>query len=134
MKLLRAEGLDVQVTGEPSHELNFLSTKGIHEWLSDPLILTLVGVPVSIVCGVLSNVLTDLLAKRKPKIEVVSEINDGGSRFSYRSDGTPIEGQHFDTMLRAIQERRRSHSSGVPRLNGAGGPIAVPRKADTAFP
>jgi hypothetical protein len=39
LKLLRAEGVDIRVSGDPSYELNYVSQKGVHEWLSDSAIL-----------------------------------------------------------------------------------------------
>ena len=114
LKLLRADGLDVRVNGEPSHELNFLSTKGVREWLADPLVLTFVQVPISVVCGVISNTIYSLFQRKKPATEVVLELDDNGTRAHYRADGTPLEPQQFEALLGAMQQRRKSHSSGIP--------------------
>ncbi len=112
LKLLRAEGLDIQVSGDPSHELNYLGRKGVHEWLSDPVIVQLVGIPLSIVCGMVSNALYNMFARKKPNhTDVVLELDDNGNRARYACDGTPIEASQFNALLSAMQERRKVHSS-----------------------
>jgi hypothetical protein len=112
LKLLRGEGLDVRVSGNPSHELNYHSTKGVREWLSDPVIFTLVGIPLSIVCGVISNVLCNkFVGKKLSRTDLVLELDNDGTRAHYACDGTPLEDRQFDALLGAIQERHRVHPS-----------------------
>ena len=109
-KLLRAEGVDVRVDGDPSAELNYLSRKGVHEWLSDPIIVLLVGIPVNIACGVLSTVLYNMFAGKKPDhTDVVLELDDNGNRAHYSCDGTPLDAQQFNALLNAMRERRMVH-------------------------
>jgi hypothetical protein len=109
-KLLRAEGLDIRVSGDPSHELNFLSRKGVHEWLSDPVIIQLVSIPLSIACGVLSNALYNMYARKKPdQTNVVLELDSNGTHAHYTCDGTPLESSQFDALLSAMQKRREVH-------------------------
>jgi hypothetical protein len=106
-KLLRAEGLDIEVSGDPSHELNYLSRKGVQEWLSDPVIVQLVGIPVSIICGVISTLLYNKFAGGKlDHTDVVLELDNHGNRGHYRCDGTPLDTPEFNALLKAMQERR----------------------------
>jgi hypothetical protein len=111
-KLLRAEGVDIRVSGDPLHELNYLSRKGVHEWLSDPVIVLLVGIPVSIACGVLSTVLYNMFAGKKPAhTDVVLELDNRGNRAHYTCDGTPLDTPQFDALLNAMRERRIVHTN-----------------------
>ena len=112
LKLLRAEGLDVRVSGNPSDELNYYSAKGIREWLSDPVILTLVGIPLSIVCGVISNLLSNKLAGKKlSRTDMVLELDKDGTRAHYTCEGTPLENGQLHALLGAMQERHKVHPS-----------------------
>jgi hypothetical protein len=103
-KLLRAEGLDIRVSGDPSHELNFLSRKGVHEWLSDPVIIQLVSIPLSIACGVLSNALYNMYARKKPdQTNVVLELDSNGTHAHYTDRRIPL-----DLRLYSLSTRDRS--------------------------
>jgi len=110
LKFLRAEGVDVRVSGDPSHELNYLSQKGVHEWLSDPVILQLVNITVSIACGIISTALYNMYAGKKPDhTDVVLELDNEGKRAHYACDGVPLKTPEFNALLKAMQERRKVH-------------------------
>lgn len=105
-KLLRAEGATISIDGDPSHELNYLALKGVHEWLADPIVLLVLGVPISVACNLLSNVIYDLAKGRKSRsTDVLIEMDEGGVRGHFASDGEPLSDAQFSSLVSAMNER-----------------------------
>jgi hypothetical protein len=106
MKAMRAAGVDVIVTGNPSHEVNFLTQKGVKELLADPLFLLAVGIPINIVCGLLANALPQWFkTKNVTAADVVIEIDEGGRKARFTADGRPMDDTKFQALLSAMNQR-----------------------------
>lgn len=106
IKELREMGIGVTVLPEDGGELNFVTEKGIKEFLSDPVFATLVNVPISVVCGVIGNFLYGYLSKSSlPQEEshVVLELEN--NRLKYDHVGKLISDERFHEILRTLEKR-----------------------------
>jgi len=57
VKTMRAKAFKVDITGDPAHELNFLTKKGMSRFLADPLFLLATSIQISVVCSLFANAL-----------------------------------------------------------------------------
>src|SRR5262245_61214222 len=58
IKLLRTAGLTVVVEPDDGRKLQWITRKGIHDLLADPVILLIAGIPLSLVTSIVANYIT----------------------------------------------------------------------------
>jgi len=109
-KLLRAQGIDVRVSGNPLHEVNYVITRGLKDWLSNPVNLLLVGIPLQIACGWLANALPKPGKRRREPTDILLELDEDGKRARYTYEGTPLSDDQFNGLVSAMNERRQNHA------------------------
>jgi hypothetical protein len=109
-KLLRQQGIDVRISGNPQHEVNYLITRGLEDWLSNPVNLLLVGVPLQIACGWLANALPKLGKRHRQPTDVLLELDEDGKGAHYTCQGTPLTDAQFTSLLTAMNDRRHNHA------------------------
>jgi len=120
--LLRAEGIDVVV--EPAgEELDYVVRKGVIEFLQQPLVLTLIGVPISIVSGVIANWITEQLrinrrkAPESSETNIVLETTETGTTVRFDHRGEKIDDAQFNKVMELFNrahEASRSPDWGKP--------------------
>src|SRR5450755_2567767 len=112
IKIMRAEGFKVDVTGDPSHELNFLTKKGMSQLLADPLFLFAISIPINVACGLFANALPQWFkARNATATDVVIEIDEAGRKARFTADGAPIDDTKFELLMTAMKERQLSHAN-----------------------
>lgn len=116
MKLLRREGIVVEFDGDPDAELNYLALSGLHEWLSDPVVLTAIGIPLNIITGLIGSALYDLFKNKRASADnVVIQIDEQGSWIRYHSDGRRLSDRQLAKLSRALEKRYTiSHAKVTP--------------------
>jgi hypothetical protein len=122
IKLLRAEGIDVVV--EPAgEEPDYVVHKGVIEFLQQPLVLTLIGVPISIVSGVIANWITEQLrisrrkAPESSETNIVLETTEMGTTVRFDHRGEKIDDAQFNKVMdlfNRAHEASRSPDWGKP--------------------
>jgi hypothetical protein len=115
-KVLRRAGVTVEFDGEPDWELNYLALTGLREWLSDPIVLTAVNLPVSTVAGLIANSLSGLVKRKRSRLtSVVIEADENGTWVRYDADGRRLTDAQLDRLIRALDERYEiSHGKVTP--------------------
>src|SRR6266852_2608988 len=102
VKTLRESGYAVAVDPDDGSKLHYSTEKGLREFLSDPIVLFVGGIPISVITGILSAWLYDRF-KRIPSTEEVSivvETDEHGARMRYDHKGAPISERRFQAILR----------------------------------
>lgn len=108
IKELRAKGIGVTILPENGGELNFLTEKGIKDFLSNPVHAILVNVPISIMCGIIGNFSTDYIQSYNslpPPTETHVVLELANNRVKYDHLGQPISDDRFKEMLRVLEQR-----------------------------
>ena len=65
IKHLRNQGFEVVILPDNNQPVEYLFKKGLQEFLSDPLNIIYIGIPLSILTGILTNYIQKLLDRRK---------------------------------------------------------------------
>jgi hypothetical protein len=104
IKLLRAQGIDAVV--EPgAKEPHYVVRKGVIEFLQQPLVLILIGVPISIVTGVIANWITEQLritrqaAPESSETNIVLETRESGTTVRFDHRGEKIDDAQFNRVM-----------------------------------
>jgi hypothetical protein len=115
-KLLRAQGIDVRISGNPLHEVNYLIARGIEDCLSNPVILLLVNIPIQIACNLVANAVSKLGKRRRAPTDILLELDEHGKRARYTCEGTPLSDDQFRGLLSTMNERHQNyaHAAQVP--------------------
>lgn len=111
MKALRESGYAVCVDPDDGTALNYSTEKGLRDFLSDPLYIILVGIPISVVANIISSWLYDRF-KRVPSAEqasIVLETDEHGSRIRYDHTGRPISEKRFQSILKVFERRAQRY-------------------------
>ncbi|HET9711894.1 MAG TPA: hypothetical protein VFP64_08430, partial [Pyrinomonadaceae bacterium] len=112
MKVLREGGYAVSVDPDDGTTLNYSTEKGLRAFLSDPLYIVLVGIPISVVVNIVSNWLYDRF-KRVPSAEqasIIFEIDDHGMRVRYDHAGRPMTDKRFESILKVFERRAKRYA------------------------
>jgi predicted DNA binding CopG/RHH family protein len=108
IKTLRTHGYSVVVEPDDGARLCYWVEKGLHELLSDPLYAFVVGIPVSVILGVIANWLSQLRQAPKPdEASLILEFDEEGNKVRYDQSGRRISDQRFGSMLAALEARKR---------------------------
>jgi len=104
IKMLRAAGYAVVVEPAELGESSYVIRKGVIEFLEQPLVLLLIGIPLSIATGILANWISAELKQRKrapqgSEINIVLETNEGGSTLRFNHRGEKIDEAQFDRVM-----------------------------------
>lgn len=112
IKVFRAQGYVVIVEPEDGSKLNYLSQKGWYEILSDPIVLFVVGIPISILSGIISAWLYDRLKQQpRPDEALLSiELDEEGNKIRYNYIGQPISEDRFQSLLNTLSERTQRYA------------------------
>ena len=111
VKVLRESGYVVSVGPDDGRTLHYSTEKGLRDFLSDPLYIVLVGIPISVVANIISSWLYDRF-KRVPSTEQVSiilETDEHGVCVRYDHTGTPISEKRFQSILKVFERRAQRY-------------------------
>jgi hypothetical protein len=106
-KLLRIKGYSVVVEPDDGSKLNYSTEKGLREFLTDPIHMVIVGIPIAVIVNIVSSWLYQRF-KRVPNSEEVSivlELDQEGSRIRYDHKGQPLSEKKFKAILRLIERK-----------------------------
>ena len=106
-KLLRENGYSVIVEPDDDSRLNYITRKGLKEFLVDPIHLIIVGIPITVVVNILSTWLYQTFKKtpRTEELNIVLEVDDHGRRLRYNHQGEPLSENRFRSILRLIERQ-----------------------------
>lgn len=115
-----SEQRDTPLVVEPDDgsKLNYSTEKGLREFLTDPIHLVIVGIPISIIVNIVSSWLYQRF-KRVPNSEevgIVIELDEQGSRIRYDHKGQPMSEKKFQAILRLMERKaeRYEESQKIP--------------------
>lgn len=113
IKRLREAGYHIVVEPDDGTKLNYLTEKGIREFLSDPVWMFLLGIPVQVLLGLISNWIYDRLHRNPDDDEVslVMEIDEDDRRVRYSHTGKPVSEERLREILAAMQEKSQRFAS-----------------------
>jgi hypothetical protein len=115
IKFLRSEGYKVVIEPDNNNEINFLTEKGIREFLMDPIIMILINIPLSIISGLITSYLYNRF-KRKLKndeVNVILEIDEKGNKLHYKHTGQPISDKKFKELIKSLEKRFKTYCSSL---------------------
>jgi hypothetical protein len=107
VKRLRESGYSVAVDPEDGSELTYATQKGLREFLADPIIMLVVGIPISVMVNLLSTWLYEKF-KRLPNdedINIILEVDENGERIRYNHKGNQISEKKFKSVLKLMERR-----------------------------
>lgn len=122
IKLLRTEGYSVIVEPEKIAKLDYYVEKGIREILADPILIYVIGIPTSIITGLISSWLYEIWRKppKKDETQLVIEFDENGNKVRYSESGEKISDKKFSSIMKSLDERAhaykksRENSSPIP--------------------
>jgi hypothetical protein len=115
IKVARAAGISVRITGRPEHELNFLTEKGLRDLLADPVIALVANIPIGVLAGLIANALPQWFKPpRSTARSVVLEVDETGTKVRYTADGAPIDHATFLSLVSLLQQRRSDRPNAFP--------------------
>jgi hypothetical protein len=110
-KLLRTKGYSVVVEPDDGSKLNYSTEKGLREFLTDPIHMVIVGIPIAVIVNIISSWLYQRF-KRVPNSEEVSivlELDQQGSRIRYDHKGQPMSEKKFQAILRLMERKAKRY-------------------------
>ncbi len=113
IKNLRSKGYSVIVTPDDGSEINYIAEKGVKEFLSTPIIATLVGIPLGVLTSLIASYTFDSL-KELPKPEttnIVIKVDQEGKELHYNHIGAPISDSKFKELVSLLKERSKIHQA-----------------------
>jgi hypothetical protein len=112
IKAFRSNGYAVAVEPDDGSKLNYIARKGLQDLLSDPVVLFVVSIPVSIITGVISAWLYDLRKQtdKANDVRMSVEIDEQGRRVRYDQHGDPISDERFLSLLAELSERSKRYA------------------------
>ena len=110
IKALRARGYSVVVEPDDGTKLTYLAEKGLHEVLSDPIWLYVIGIPTSLFLNLIATWVSSTLNRpaTTEEVDVVVEFDEGGNRARYSQSGRPISEERFKSILLGLETRKRN--------------------------
>lgn len=123
IKLLRAEGYNIIVEPEKIQKLNYYVEKGLREILADPILMYVIGIPTSIITGLMSAWLYDIWRKppEKNETQLVIEFEENGNKVRYSQSGESVSDEKFASILKSLDERaiayKKSRENSTPLAN-----------------
>ena len=118
VKHLRHRGYTVEVGEDPALELNYLNQSGLPALLADPIWAMVIGIPISVATGLLSNLIWEKRTKSKSKPRsgsAVFELDDSGKRLRYNWEGQPLNEGEFRAVLDTLQARQQHYREACER-------------------
>jgi phage head maturation protease len=112
MKALRETGYAVSVDPDDGTALSYSTEKGLRAFLSDPLYIVLIGIPLGIVVNIISNWLYERF-KKVPSAEqasIILEIDEHGVRSRYDHNGRPMSEKRFESILGMFERRAKRYA------------------------
>jgi hypothetical protein len=110
IKVLRDQGYNVIVEPDNGNSLYYLAEKGLREFLSDPVIVLVIGIPLNFLLNLISNWVYDRL-KRKPRaddeVNLILEYDENGHKARYDHSGQQITDEQFLAIQHLLNERSR---------------------------
>jgi hypothetical protein len=123
MKEFRARGYEATVGIDDGMKLEYVKKAGLRELLSDPVYVTILGMPLSVALDIVSSYLYDLM-KRRPtgealelqETDIVMEFDEAGKKLRYGHRGNPISDERFASLLESLDERARRYDESQQRV------------------
>jgi len=111
MKALRESGYAVSVDPDDGTVLSYLTEKGLRAFLSDPLYIVLIGIPLGIVVNVTSNWLYERFRKvpSAEQASIILEVDERGIRSRYDHNGRH-ERERFESILGMFERRAKRYA------------------------
>jgi len=121
LKRLRKKGYKVEVLPDNGKKIEYLAKKGFTDFLTDPLVLQVVGIPISILTGLVSSWLYDMLRSRTNRestqvpeqTNIVISIKEQGRTVHYDHKGREISDERFRDILSLLQAQRDGYSESL---------------------
>ena len=114
IKRLRTNGYEVVVAPDNGSKLYYLTRKGVSEFFADPVLVSLVSIPVNFIVSLLATLVANRLesGRTQPKdneVRIILESGQGGDkrRFDYR--GKPLNDNQFREILDAFKGQEESY-------------------------
>lgn len=110
IKILRSNGIEVVVEGQDGVELEYFTEKGFRKFISDPVNVFLVGIPLNIFLGILNAGLYDQV-KGQESNGVVSEKliiheDKNGATVTYSENGLPLSAEKMKEIIDEASKKR----------------------------
>jgi hypothetical protein len=96
-----------------------LAKKGLREFLSDPIVLFVTGIPLSVILNLIAAWLYDTL-KRSPQPDETNlaiEYDEQGKKAWYNHSGQPISEQRFQALLDSLDQRALTYAESQARTS-----------------
>jgi len=106
IKILRENGYKVSIEPEDGTRLNYLAEKGLRELLTDPIIITLISLPLSIIGSLIANWISEYARGQKVEEEkIILEMDDFGHKTRFSYTGHQIDEAKYEQIQQIIHER-----------------------------
>lgn len=104
IKILRQNGIEVNIETNGSLSVNYVVEKGIKEFIEHPLTLFVAGIPISVIINLYSSHLYDVFSGSTKNSELVIQKQESGTTVSYSQNGEKLSKEQFETIFDKSRE------------------------------
>jgi hypothetical protein len=118
IKILRQKGYSVAVTPDNGTKLNYITEKGFREFLADPVIALVMGIPIGVLANLLSSWIYDKL-KHRPDgndVNLVLQQIETGKLSYYNYGGAIVKAQRVKDLLQLQKQRVEIYTQSEKQL------------------
>ena len=118
-KRLRLEGFQVNIDSQGAYRVSYTVRKGFSDILADPVVLKVTGVAATVVIGLVTSWLYDLIKRSGVKdtipedLSIAIEVENDGSRIRYDHKGREISDERFSQLLDAMKHRQEAYAASM---------------------
>jgi hypothetical protein len=104
MKTLQLAGYNTVVEPQNNNPIALFSQKDVQEFLSNPVNVVLIGIPISIITGVIANWLFSRFNRipTNDEVHILIETDENGRRVRYDHTGKEITDERFKILSKMI--------------------------------
>jgi hypothetical protein len=103
IKLLRSNGIETTIRGNDNAPLEYFVEKGFKEFISDPVNVFLVNIPLSFIVGIFSSAVYDKIKGQKAngiaEEKLIIHEDKNGSTLTYSEKGLPLSSEKIKTLI-----------------------------------
>lgn len=110
IKILRSNGIEVIIEGPENTELEYFIEKGFKMFISNPIHLFLVNIPITVFLGIISSGIYDNIKGQMSngigEEQLIIQENNNGTTYTYSEKGLPLSAEKIKELFDEAQKNR----------------------------
>ena len=119
MKELRNKGHQVTVVPNNGTKLYYLMRKGYVDFFKDPLVLLVLGIPLTFVVNIISGLVMRRLTRpelKSPEVHLILETEQNGKKKRFDYQGNPLTDDQFKSILSAYRAEQQNYEKSSQKV------------------